>query len=596
VINIVLGIHGGIDGDVGGPFFYSRTCCCGASGTSLELPPHFDIWYPRTCNHYTMCKGGFNVTFVKACDVPWLNPEQPAWSHSPYCQNWDYVRDFTQRLGAGRRMSLTMTSLFCMPIGAGISDKTGRKPMYFFSFMLGVKSLLFNLISSTEWSIRTDPNGIILYISGFLSGMGSGAGPIGMAMMVDLIPGDMREQGFPIMSLFGVPGQIVVFAIGYMLLHKHLSHYTIFWEWSLGTDFICMLFVLFLMPETMPDSLRRPLDWWDFFPGTYYFYALRIIFNYPLLTGICPCIMLWSFSGNGMGSVAGNQLWMGPLSFRQEESLIPGLVGMICGIPANILGAIVIPRVGVWPAIFFGSFVGLALGLGSNIWPIFWMNYYHCWTGTRCGNGDWGTELFIAKWGGTMIGTVLGTFLGAISGPAGTAMISMQVKQTEQASIQAAFNLIGSLSGMYARECAVSTQRHSKMPATHTPVFAGSAILHQPLLRHGRHELARHSLRLRRLLNAAPGLLPLRRGLGYGSLDSPQEPHPRGVAERDPPRSRAPRLRRRLPEGEAVAARPDARNEQGPGQGRRPSECLPHAQSQGAKRPLPLSLTKLIRK
>ena len=80
MINIVLGIHGGIDGDVGGPFFYSRTCCCGASGTSLELPPHFDIWYPRTCNHYTMCKGGFNVTFVKACDVPWLNPDQPAWS------------------------------------------------------------------------------------------------------------------------------------------------------------------------------------------------------------------------------------------------------------------------------------------------------------------------------------------------------------------------------------------------------------------------------------------------------------------------------------------------------------------------------------
>ena len=25
MINIVLGIHGGIDGDVGGPFFYSRT-------------------------------------------------------------------------------------------------------------------------------------------------------------------------------------------------------------------------------------------------------------------------------------------------------------------------------------------------------------------------------------------------------------------------------------------------------------------------------------------------------------------------------------------------------------------------------------------
>eukprot|EP01043_Picozoa_sp_COSAG02_P048014 COSAG02_NODE_4668_length_5113_cov_5.806143_4_plen_170_part_00 len=35
-------------------------------------------------------------------------------------------------------------------------------------------------------------------------------------------------------------------------------------------------------------------------------------------------------------------------------------------------------------------------------------------------------------------------------GPAGEAMISMQVSQTEQASIQAAFRLISSLSGMYA--------------------------------------------------------------------------------------------------------------------------------------------------
>ena len=434
------------------PVSRTGTSCCGYSGTPFELPKQFDIYYPKTCNEYYLCTHGMNVTYIKACDVPELDPDDSYWSHSPFCRNWDYVRAFTQKLGAGRRATLTTTSLFCMPIGAGLADKQGRKPMYFFSFMLGVKSLAFNLISSTNWSIRTDPNAIILYISGFLSGMGSGAGPVGMAMMVDLIPGDMREQGFPIMNLFGVPGQILVFAIGYALLHKHLSHYTVFWEWSLSTDFICMLFVLFLMPETMPDSLRKPLDWWDFFPGTYYFYAIRIIFRYPLLIGISVCIMLWSFSGNGMGSVAGNQLWMGPLNFRQEESLIPGLVGMLCGIPANIVGAIVIPRVGVWPAIFFGSFMGVFLGLMSNVWPVYWMNYYHCWTGTRCGNGDWGTDLFIAKWGGTIGGTVIGSFVGAISGPAGTAMISMQVKQTEQASIQAAFNLVGSLSGMYARK------------------------------------------------------------------------------------------------------------------------------------------------
>ena len=53
-----------------------------------------------------------------------------------------------------------------------------------------------------------------------------------------------------------------------------------------------------------------------------------------------------SFAGTGMGAVAGNQLWMGPLKFKQEEALIPGLIGMIAGIPANIMGAILIPRTG----------------------------------------------------------------------------------------------------------------------------------------------------------------------------------------------------------------------------------------------------------
>jgi hypothetical protein len=316
--------------------------------------------------------------------------------------------------------------------------------------LCSVKSLTLNLISSTAWSIHTDPRAYILYVSGILSGMGSGCGPVSMAMMVDLIPGDMREQGFPMMNLFGVPGGLVVFAIAYFLLHKHLTTYTVFWSISLSTDFICLAFLVTLLPETMPDSLKKDMDKWDFFPGTYYWQAVRIIFKYPLLIGICVCICLWNFSGRGMGSVAWNQLWMGPLKMRQEESLIPGLVGMLCGIPANIIATIVIPRVGVWPAIFFGSFFGLFLGLMSNVWPVYWMNYYDCWNGTHCGNGDWGTELFIAKWGGTIGGTVLGTFVGAISGPAGTAMISMQVKQTEQASIQAAFNLVGNLSGMYA--------------------------------------------------------------------------------------------------------------------------------------------------
>ena len=38
VINLVMGIQGGVDGDLFGPFFYSRTSCCGANGTPKDLP------------------------------------------------------------------------------------------------------------------------------------------------------------------------------------------------------------------------------------------------------------------------------------------------------------------------------------------------------------------------------------------------------------------------------------------------------------------------------------------------------------------------------------------------------------------------------
>ena len=263
----------------------------------------------------------------------------------------------------------------------------------------------------------------------------------------------------------------------------YLISYTVFWIASFLTDFIVLGFFLLLIPETMPDTLRKPLDMWDLNPFVYYWRAIKITMKYPLLMGILPCIFIGSFAGAGMGAVAVNQLWVGVLKFTQPEGLVPQLIGLICGIPANIIGAIVIPRIGVWPAIFFGNSVGTVLGLLTTLWPIWWLNQHHpgadghpggdCWgadalaicgdgqcespppspsprgpTAACClltrgprwfGTGDcpaddhWWTclhhqkALYWAKWGGTVTGTIIGSFIGAISGPATTAMISMQV-------------------------------------------------------------------------------------------------------------------------------------------------------------------------
>ena len=67
---------------------------------------------------------------MRACEVPLLSPDDPQWSHSKYCPNWGYVRKFVTKLNAGRAMSLTGTALFFLPIGAGLADKAGRKPVF----------------------------------------------------------------------------------------------------------------------------------------------------------------------------------------------------------------------------------------------------------------------------------------------------------------------------------------------------------------------------------------------------------------------------------------------------------------------------------
>ena len=79
VCGIVMGIHGGVDGDMSGPFFYSRTSCCGQSGTPSELPSHFDIKYPKTCTDYHICPPNVTHLTIKACDVPLLSPDEATW-------------------------------------------------------------------------------------------------------------------------------------------------------------------------------------------------------------------------------------------------------------------------------------------------------------------------------------------------------------------------------------------------------------------------------------------------------------------------------------------------------------------------------------
>ena len=329
IINLVMGIQGGVDGDLFGPFFYSRTSCCGANGTPKDLPSEYDIHWPDTMKDYKI-----NVTTIKACNATALalKRDDPNWSHSLYCPNWKYVKKFTQQLNAGRSVYLKGVSMIALPMGAGLGDSIGRKPILVFSSLMGLKSVFVNLLSSLPWFIENDPRAYALYASAILSGMTSGAGPVSMGMMVDLVPGDMREAGFPTLALFNALGPIIVFVIGFYLLHMFLTSYTLFWAITCFTYTFAFMFQLFLLPESMPDKLKAPFNWRGLFPTTYYWRIIKMIWSYPLLRGVMAAYLILGFTTQGMGAISYNQLLLGPLEYTQSFALIPGIIGQVVGL------------------------------------------------------------------------------------------------------------------------------------------------------------------------------------------------------------------------------------------------------------------------
>lgn len=84
-----------------------------------------------------------------------------------------------------------MVSMVALPMGAGIGDSRGRKPVIVFSFMMGLFGLICNTMESTDYFIKIDPNALLLYAAGVASGLGSANGPVRTFCYIqndDLIP------------------------------------------------------------------------------------------------------------------------------------------------------------------------------------------------------------------------------------------------------------------------------------------------------------------------------------------------------------------------------------------------------------------------
>ena len=100
IINIATSIQGNVNGDLSTPFFYSRTSCCGNSGTPVQLDAEFDVVYPDTLLYPEL---GEDLERIAACDLPYLPSQDPRWSYSAHCPNpvssctWHYHAQLLNR-------------------------------------------------------------------------------------------------------------------------------------------------------------------------------------------------------------------------------------------------------------------------------------------------------------------------------------------------------------------------------------------------------------------------------------------------------------------------------------------------------------------
>eukprot|EP01045_Picozoa_sp_COSAG04_P029585 COSAG04_NODE_4900_length_1833_cov_1.789504_2_plen_152_part_00 len=123
-----------------------------------------------------------NCSRMNGCDLPMIDPAHPQWSHSRHCTSFKYVQEYHQQLWAWRNSIMGAPPSWCfppllieardvtagiiamvvLPVGAGLSDSFGRKPILVFGALMTFKSLCANLVSSTAWGIREDPEAYIL--------------------------------------------------------------------------------------------------------------------------------------------------------------------------------------------------------------------------------------------------------------------------------------------------------------------------------------------------------------------------------------------------------------------------------------------------
>ena len=430
VIGFFTALHASIDGDLSTPYYWSRVSCCGALGSPANLSAQYDV----TCeNPPDNCLTAvYDPALdqpgdrIGACELPDLERANPLWSHSNHCVNWDFVRFFVQRFVGTRSPIVTVVSCLMLPVGAGLADMYGRRPVIIFGAVATILQLGLYWIGSLPRVIEADRFGLVVYTGGIVNALGASTGSASNAMLADLVQPADRAKGFPLLAMVSGVGPILGYAIAFTLLSMYIADYQWVWLTATSSGLLLLLFNVVLLPESLPASMRKPFAWRDLNPLLFYARAFRLLLPDRVILGLCTTAWLIGIGIGGFLAVVYAQLLVGPLALTQEIAILPGVVGALTTVICSCCAIGLNHRIGMWRAFVLGMCMNVLGFTAYGAWPMLFIEF---------GSGTAAENLAIARVGPFIFGPLLSAG-GAIATPAYLTIISGRVANNNQAKAQ----------------------------------------------------------------------------------------------------------------------------------------------------------------
>ena len=319
-----------------------------------------------------------------------------------------------------------MQFLFAPMLGT-LSDRYGRRPVL-------LLSLLFSGIDYAIMALA--PNLFWLYVGRTLSGITGASFTAATAYIADVSPPEKRSQNFGLIgAAFGV-GFIFGPAAGGLL--GALGPRVPFWA-AAALAGANLLYGFFILPESLPPEKRRAFSWRDANPLG----ALRLLGRYPIVWGLTGALVTSNLASQSL-----NSTWVLYTSAKfawgvRENGLSLAVFGAVALIFQVGLGRFLLPRLGDRRTVLLGLAVGAAQYVAFALATQGWMIYAITFAGG----------------------------FSFLSGQAMQGLLSRQVGEDEQGTLQGALTSLVSLTGIVGPVVATTLFAYFTRPAApvHVP-------------------------------------------------------------------------------------------------------------------------------